>query len=210
MEAKTHHNHIAIKVDNTDLDGYYNKSISESDTDNNWLLSAALLLGVSVATLEASGGLTEEVYSNIMSMTISVDAIPGISEADLNYYKLLQEDIKQYGRMQDPKTIENLGYKWTETQTDQIGLFGDIEAYKSGALDAYRAAEACGASIMLPWNPTGENTCDNCMAEVENGPFKPEDFPSPVHYNDQCNDPMAEPVIVFGAGLGTNIIGEVI
>jgi hypothetical protein len=201
------HQHIVYKVQQSDIDGYYDDSIDESDTDNKWLAAAALLLGFSVVILKDSGGVTDTVFNNIMSMDVTQLEIP---ESDLSYYQNLQQELIQHSRIEDPKTIENKGMQWAETQTDQMGMFGDIEAYKAGTLDSYAAAAACGADILIPWNPTGPNTCGECLDMVIDGPYKPDDFPEPVHYGDQCNDPMADPIITFGMGLGTNIIGEIL
>lgn len=204
------HQHIAFKVQQNNINGYYNDTCNESDTDNKWLLAAALLLGISATTLANSGGVTDEVYANIMKMDVSKLDIPEMSESDLAYYQNLQQELIQHSRLEDPKTIENKGMQWAKSQTDQVGMFGDLEAYKAGALDSYAAVAAVGGDVLIPWNPTGPNTCDECLAMVDDGPYTPDNFPEPVHYGDQCNDPMADPIITFGTGLGTNIIGEIL
>jgi hypothetical protein len=87
-----------------------------------------------------------------------------------------------------------------------MGMFSDIEAYKSGSLDAYIQAQTeYGATIQLPWNPTGPNTCELCWDAVDEGPYDPENFPEPKHFGDECNDPMGEPIITFPTGEGTAI-----
>jgi len=45
-----------------------------------------------------------------------------------------------------------------------MGMFGDIEAYKNGVLNNYILTQSeYGATIKLPWNSTGQNTCAECM-----------------------------------------------
>ena len=129
----------------------------------------------------------------------------GANATDISFYESISQELKQLGRLEDPLTIENKGFNWAEAQSDQMGMFGDIEAYKSGALDTYITASQTGADIMIPWSATGDNTCDDCMAKVDEGPYKPDEFPEPVHYGDQCNDPMADPIIVFAEDLGEPI-----
>jgi hypothetical protein len=207
LMAITKHEHISFKMDKSAMNGYYTQAESDTDDDADWLLGAALLLGVSVVALESSGGVTDEVFANIVSLDVTALEIP---EAEISFYQNLQQELTQHMRIEDPKTIENKAMNWAKTQNDQLGMFGDLEAYKAGALDSYAAIEAVGGEVLIPWNPTGPNTCEDCLDKVDEGPYRPEDFPEPVHYGDQCNDPMADPIISFGKDLGTNIIGEIL
>jgi hypothetical protein len=198
MEAK---NNFVLKIEEEDIDGYYEDASDDTDEDNKWLLLAALLLGTAAVQLADKGGITNEAFADVMGMDASKLNIE-IPEDDLATYQNMQQELKQHGRLEDPKSVENTSMKWAENQSDAMGMFGDIEAYKSGSLDVYAMAAEFGAEVRLPWNPTGPNTCDDCMAKVDEGPYLPEEFPEPVHYGDQCNDPMAEPVIIFKTGEG--------
>ena len=214
-----------------DLDGYYIDTNKNSEIDNNWLFIAAGLLGAAFVTqsLNPTGpietpnladnpisvdSIPDETFASIMKMDIAPINIEVsttkmeyiYSQDELNQFKQLQDYLLQHGRLEDPRTIENTSMRWAEQSNDKMGMFTDIEAYKSGSLDAYIQAQIeYGASIEIPWNPTGPNTCDDCMAMVDEGPFEPQNFPPPVHFGDQCNDPMADPIIVFPTGQDSEI-----
>lgn len=144
--------------------------------------------------------ISDESFSNIMQMNISKEDIASYlyNEDEMGTFKQLGEELRQHGRLEDPNTIENTAFSNAVNSNDKMGMFSDMEAYRSGALDTYiQATTEYGASIRIPWSPTGDNTCDECQALADNGPYDPEDFPEPPHYGCQCNDPMADPEIVF-------------
>lgn len=203
-----------------DLDPYYDDVIEKSDNENNWLLSVAGLLGtlLVIESLQPTGSIeSPDLISSPVSVSdisdkqfediLRMDASSGSSISDVAYvysedelkqFQQLSEELRQFGRLEDPRTLENIDMRWAEQINDKMGMFTDLEAYKSGALDVYIEAQVnWGASIKIPWNPTGPNTCDDCMAMVDEGPYPPDEFPEPVHFGDQCNDPMADPVIDF-------------
>ncbi|AEG18647.1 hypothetical protein MSWAN_1636 [Methanobacterium paludis] len=206
-----------------DLDGYYQDANEKSDEDSNWLFETAGLLGAAfvVQSLQPSGAIDspvladtpisvsdipDDTFNSIMRMEIDPanmdasvqDLSYAFSDADLKQYQQMGEELKQQGRLEDTRTVENTSMRWAEQANDKMGMFGDLEAYKSGALDTYiQAVNEYGASIQIPWNPTGPNTCDECLQAVDDGPYPADQFPEPIHFGDQCNDPMADPVIVF-------------
>lgn len=206
-----------------DMDVYYENTNQESDSDMNWLLTAAGLLGMAMVTksLDPSGPLespiladtpisvntvSDETFSDIMRMNVEptsltgdLKALPyGLTDQEFSQYNQLAEELKHQGRLEDPRTIENTSMRWAEERNDMAGMFADLESSKAGTLDEYiRAAAEENAKIMIPWNPTGDNTCEECMALVEDGPYPVDDFPEPPHFGCQCNDPMADPIIVF-------------
>jgi hypothetical protein len=214
-----------------DLDPYYVDTQDKSEKDNWWLMSVAGLLGAAFVTssLNPTGSIeapnladvptyvhdiSDQTFNDIMRMDMEQlklgEGVENLSYAyspeDLQYFQQMAEDLKQYGRLEDPRSIENTGFRWAEQSNDKMGMFGDIEAYKSGALDQYIWAQnEYGAEILIPWNPTGGNTCPDCMDKVDEGPYKPDEFPEPVHFGDQCNEPMADPIIVFPTGEDTVI-----
>lgn len=203
-----------------DLDPYYEDVIEKSDNENNWLLSVAGLLGtlLVIETLQPTGSIespelisspvsvddiSDKQFEDILRMDVSsgssiADVAYVYSEDELSQLQLITEDIRQLGRLEDPRTVENIEMRWAEQINDKMGMFTDLEAYKSGALDVYIEAQVnWGATIKIPWDPTGPNTCDDCMALVADGPYAPDDFPEPPHFGCQCNDPMPDPVIDF-------------
>lgn len=214
-----------------DLDHYYADASDKSDKDNWWMFAVAGLLGAAFVTssLNPTGSIeapnlvdvpiythdiSDQTFNDIMKMDMEQlklgEGVENLSYAyspeDLQQFQQMAEELKQYGRLEDPRSIENTGFRWAEQSNDKMGMFGDLEAYKSGALDQYIwAQQEFGATIQIPWNPTGPNTCDECWTAVDDGPYSPEDFPEPKHFGDECNDPMADPIIVFPTGDGTVI-----
>ena len=153
---------------------------------------------------ETLNTLGESVGNSIPLDTIQMAFTPeGLTEASQ-----ITEEFRELNQIDDPTSIENTAFEWASQRSDMMGMFGDLESFKAGLLDTYITAQLTGAEIMLPWNPTGSNTCDDCMQMVDDGPYPVDNFPPPVHTGDQCNDPPADPIIVYGAGLGTNIVGE--
>jgi hypothetical protein len=213
-----------------DLDNYYADTNKKSDLDNNWLIAAAGLLGAAFVTqsLNPTGpidkpnlvdtpisvnDIPEDTFSSIMRMEIdpinidvSVSKMEYIySQDQLNEYKQLGEDLRQHGRLEDPKSIENTAFRNAEQSNDKMGIFTDMEAYKSGALDNYIWAQTeFGATIEIPWDPTGPNTCGECL-DLSSSTYNPDNYPEPPHYGCECNDPFPEPVITFPTGEGTVI-----
>jgi hypothetical protein len=229
---KTQPKHQLVNDDSDyDLDNYYADTNKKSDLDNTWLIAAAGLLAGAFVTqsLNPTGSIKapnlvdtpisvesipEDTFSSIMNMDIapinievSTSKMEYIySQDELNQFKQMGEDLRQYGRIEDPKSIENTAFRNAEQSTDRMGMFTDMEAYKSGALDNYIWAQTeFGATIQIPWDPTGANTCDECWVLADAGPYSPDNFPEPPHYGCQCNDLMAEPTITFPTGEGTVI-----
>jgi hypothetical protein len=118
---------------------------------------------------------TTEVYSNF------------IDENDLTYYKNLSEQFKQYGRIEDTKSIENLHWQNQQTILDRVGLFGNNESTKSGMLDTYiKNNNYSDTEVRIPWVCAGDNTCGDCEDLEAAGPYLPEDYPEPPHYGCEC------------------------
>lgn len=217
-------NHQLIDDDEDyDLDDYYENTNQDSDKDSNWLFMVAGLLGgaFAVESLKPTGprdspnlastatsidDISDETFSTIMKSEIdpakldsSVENLQyAYTDAELEQYKQLGEELKQHGRIEDPRTIENKAMAWAENRNDSMGMFGDLEAYKSGALDDYiTAVTEYGATIEIPWTCTGDNPCRDCLDLEAAGPYDPENYPEPPHFACCCNDPMAAPVITF-------------
>jgi hypothetical protein len=110
-----------------------------------------------------------------------------IDEKDLSYYQQLSEQFKQYGRIEDPNSIENLHWQNQQTILDKVGLFGNNESTKSGILDTYiKNNNYSDTEIRIPWVCAGENTCGDCEDLEAAGPYLPEDYPEPPHYGCEC------------------------
>ncbi|MCE7697866.1 MAG: hypothetical protein K8E24_003180 [Methanobacterium paludis] len=204
-----------------DMDDYYENVNQQSDKDNDWLFEAAGLLGVAfvVQSLQPSGpqdspvladtptsinDISDDTFNSIMRMEIDPanmdtsvqDLSYAYSEDDLKHFQQMGEELKQHGRLEDTRTVENTSMRWAEQANDKMAMFGDIEAYKSGALDEYATAVTeYGATIKIPWVCTGDNPCPDCLELEADGPY--DELPEPPHFGCQCNDPMAEPIIVF-------------
>ena len=118
---------------------------------------------------------TTEIYSNF------------IEEKDLTYYKNLSEQFKQYGRIEDPKSIENLHWQNQQTILDKTGLFGNTESTKSGMLDTYiKNNNYSDTEVRIPWVCAGDNTCGDCEDIEAAGPYLPDEYPEPPHYGCEC------------------------
>ena len=220
----TKHSHQVIDPLDS-MDNYYDNTSNNSDNNNNYLLSAAMLLGMTFAssslgaetsdsgvtladTPTSISDISAQDFGNVMSLNpADINGLDGVlSPNDLSTYSQMSEDLKQQGRIEDPNSIENKAFNNSEQLNDKMGMFADPEAYRSGALDSYIQAQTeYGATIQIPWDPTGDNTCEECQALADDGPYDPDSYPDPPHYGCQCNDPMADPIIVFPSGDDTVI-----
>jgi hypothetical protein len=198
-----------------DFHEHFKNCVDRSDRDHDWLFKVAELLGVIfvLKSLQPTGSISSRVLSKTPKNVVDIDVkvfryilqmdltgVPGLeyiySERELKVFAGIMESLKQYGRLEDPRSVENTMMRWVKERNDIMGMFGDLESYKSGALDTYiQAVTEYECEIKIPWNPTGPNTCDDCMDMTEEL-YDPDDFPDPPHFGCQCNDPMAEPEII--------------
>jgi hypothetical protein len=129
-----------------------------------------------------------------------------IDEKDLSYYQQLSEQFKQYGRIEDPKSIENLHWQNQQSIMDQVGLFGNTESSKSGILDTLiKSNDASDSIVMIPWVCAGDNTCEECAA-LDGNLYLPEDYPEPFHYGCECLP--GDPVAVQQIDVGSDDVSE--
>lgn len=94
-----------------------------------------------------------------------------------------------------------------KNKTDLMGMFGFLESNKA----AYLATAiglmqlVLGLKIVIEWTTCEDNNncasdnpvCEDCLAAKDGGPYSPDAFPEDQHYGERCNDPMAEPTIIF-------------
>lgn len=115
-----------------------------------------------------------------------------IDEKQLNRFFQQLEDHKMLGRLEDPKTIENLSFRNSQRINDMIGQYGSIEGYKKGYLGA-----AAKAGVLVHWIPAGANTCPTCNRYSREGPYLPKYmgkagnplykvYPYVPHYGCEC------------------------
>lgn len=188
--------------DDYDPDPTFENIQDKQDKNHEWLLTIAALFGSAMVlnsvNPKVSGesitfpespvmvkDISDEAFSNIYKLEIKTEFNyrTVYSEQELNHLKSLGEELKQYGRLEDPKTIENKAFAWNERINDMTGQFGNNEAYKAGLLDSYISAETI---VLIPWVNAGPNTCDECIDRAEEGPYRPEDYPEPQHYGEEC------------------------
>jgi len=132
-----------------------------------------------------------------------------IDEKDLSYYQQLSEQFKQYGRIEDPKSVENLHWQNQQSIMDQVGLFGNTESTKYGMLDSFIKSNTTSDSIiMIPWVCAGDNTCEDCLEIEANGPYLPEDYPEPPHYGCECLP--GDPIAVQQIDVGSDDVSEIL
>lgn len=195
-----------------DFEEYIQDMKKESERDHRWLSMAALLLGSTFVlnSLKPRGSknrpflskpvkvedIPENVFKNILKMNIKLEHYYYIySEKELNVFKQLQENLRQHGRLEDSRTIENTAMKWMKQKNEMLANFESSESYRSGALDVLNISDDNGFKLLIPWTCTGSNPCRVCQA-LGGELFEPDDFPPPPHFGCQCNDPIADPILV--------------
>lgn len=115
------------------------------------------------------------------------------SNLKLDQYKYLYEQLRHHGRLEDPRTIENIQFKWQQNISDKVGSFGDLEANKQGELDLYK-----GETVVIPWwTQQDDHVCPVCRKQEIEGPYPPDGYPEPPHFACRCNDPFPEPIRVY-------------
>lgn len=135
-----------------------------------------------------------------------------------SYYKQEKPDLKQYledseGEYYiDPKTKKKVYIdNWdddtdtamapAQNNTDMLCLFGWIEGYNSGFLEAgmYASAaltSALALTIDIPWETAGDdNVCEECDLLASEGPYSIWDWPATPHFGCRCGP--GDPVISF-------------
>jgi len=116
-----------------------------------------------------------------------------LSPNELSHLNQMMEEGKQYGRVSDPKTAENITFNNESRITEQIGQFGYHESSVQGNLDT-----AAMEGILFPWVTVGdENVCDDCLEMEANGPYPANNYPEAQHYGDRCNEPFPDPIIAL-------------
>lgn len=200
-----------------DLNSTFNQAQKEQDQNSQWIMLLAVLGATSLISqgltteskqviesavkqstpteeLEQSTRTAEEftkstgikVDINITTYTVNPDEVP--------YYKTLMEEFRQHGRVEDPLTTENLTFRNAQNISEMTGIYGANEATKQGNISIYKEFQG---QIKIPWTCTGDNPCQDCLDLEADGPYDPENYPEAPHYNCQCNDPMADPILVY-------------
>lgn len=119
-----------------------------------------------------------------------------ITEEELERYRQLMEETKQYSRMQDPRTVENKAWQQQEEINDKTGMFNYLESLKNGNLDGYIEYQNIGGQILIPWVTQGDSSvCEDCQDLEDSGPYPPDEYPEPPHFGCRCNDPFPDPII---------------
>lgn len=190
-----------------EYESLFNKASNESD---NSLLFIGGLIGLTGLT-SVIGNLTGEQLEVLEAETGTVAGeslsfeIPGIGEVSdfmpdaedaireiqhaenlspeqLGHLNQMMEDAKQYGRMSDPKTAENISFNNQSIIAEKLGMFGGVEADKQSRIQCY-----IGLPVLIPWVTAGDDAvCDDCQDKADNGPYKPEEFPEADHYGCRC------------------------
>lgn len=163
------------------------------------------LTGEQLETLEAETGTVtgETVSFEIPGIGDVTEFVPGAEDAireiqhaenlapeELAQLDQMMEDAKQYGRMSDPKTAENLTFNNQSTIAEKMGMFGSVEADKQGRLQCY-----ADQPVLIPWVTAGdENVCEDCEELAARGPYRPENYPEAPHYGCRCGpgDPILD------------------
>jgi hypothetical protein len=208
-------NHMVTNIneDDVDFDSYLDDMKEKSERDNDWLGGAAFLLGSTfvLESLKPKGpverpflskpqqikDISMESFRDILRLDVKAESYSYVySEKELNVFKHLMNDLKQHGRLEDSRSIENTALRWMEQKNGLLADFFSNETSKVGSLDIFSLASEQGLIVLIPWSVTGDNPCDECLS-LDGELFDPNDFPDPPHFGCQCNDPMADPVIVF-------------
>jgi hypothetical protein len=198
-----------------EYESLFNKASNESD---NSLLFMGGLIGL-VGLTSAIGNLSSEQLEALEAETGTVagesvsfeipgigdvtEFIPGAEDAileiqhaenlapeELSHLTQMMEDAKQYGRMSDPKTAENLTFNNQSTIAEKMGMFGSVEAEKQGRLQCY-----ADQPVLIQWVDAGDDAvCEDCQELAARGPYRPEDYPEAPHYGCRCGpgDPILD------------------
>jgi hypothetical protein len=190
-----------------EYESLFNKASNESDNSLLFLggligltgLTSVIgnLTGEQLEALEAETGTVagESVSFEIPGISEVTEFVPGAEDAireiqhaenlapeELSHLTQMMEDAKQYGRMSDPKTAENITFNNQSIIAEKMGMFGGVEADKQGRIQCY-----IGLPVLIPWEDAGdENVCEDCQELAARGPYRPEDYPEAPHYGCRC------------------------
>lgn len=199
-----------------DYEPSFNNASNESD---NSLLFLGGLVGLT-AILGVLGTVSSSDYEMLETLTPTSEAAADLGYAseflqdyqmmelevaeklipdDLTHLNQMMEEGKQYGRMSDPKTAENITYNNSSNISERIGQFGYHEASVQGNLEV-----AKNEGILFPWVSVGDNNvCDECLELEADGPYPADDYPESPHYGDRCNEPFPDPIIALSGDTET-------
>jgi hypothetical protein len=155
--------------------------------------------GAITATEEAAsfdipgiGNISEFMPDSNEAIALIHDA-ENLSPEELSHLEQMMEEAKQYGRMSDPKTAENITFNNQSSIAEQAGQFGYHESSVQGNLEV-----AKNEGILFPWVSVGDdNVCDECLELEADGPYPADDYPESPHYGDRCNEPFPDPSIAL-------------
>jgi hypothetical protein len=190
----------------------FNQATNESDHSLLFLGGFAGLIGLTSVLGTLSPTELEEIESTTITGAAASFSIPGIgnisklmpeantgliSDAknltpnELSHLKQMMEEGRQYSRISDPRTAENITYNNTINRAERIGQFGYHESSVQGNLDL-----AGKEGILYPWETSGDgNVCSDCQDLEDNGPYPADYYPKAPHYGCRCNEPFPDPVI---------------
>jgi|GEM_PF-2807927 len=116
-----------------------------------------------------------------------------LSPNEMAHLNQMMEEGKQYGRMSDPKTAENITFNNESQKLEHVGQFGYHESSVQGNLDT-----AAMEGILFPWVSQGDdNVCLDCSDLEEGSPYPANDYPEAPHYGCRCNEPFPDPIIAL-------------
>lgn len=194
----------------------FNQASNESDNSLLFLGGLVGLAGMTDILGTLSQSELEEVRSTFTEEAATTFEIPGIVDVtefmpgadeamglvrdaenltpeEFNHLNQMMEEAKQYGRMSDPKTAENITFRNESARADAIGQFGYHESSVQGNLSM-----AAGEGIFFPWVSVGDdNVCDDCLDLEAGGPYPADNYPESPHYGDRCNEPFPDPIILL-------------
>ncbi|MEN6620855.1 MAG: hypothetical protein ABFD50_04845 [Smithella sp.] len=200
-----------------EYDSNFNKASDEADNALLFIGATAGILAITdllgslssseMETLMAEAGETSTTTMeslDYITSSLPEQSLPALEQAvtlspeELSHLEQMMEEAKQYSRMMDPKTVENIAFDHQSRIADQMGMFGGTEAEKQGQLEAYY-----NESVLIPWW-TCEDTdtcdsdgpvCDDCLQLRDEGPYRPDEFPEPPHYGCRCGP--GDPIIIL-------------
>jgi len=204
-----------LEQEEKEFDNYHTRATDEGDNNYLWILTAAGLLGTYLAltslqpegprdkptflespieAIETTPGAFEQIYTLEINVDIETEIFSHyFSDEEIAQYQTLSEEIRQYGRLEDPKTIENKAFSDAQRISDMTGSFGNIEGWKAGYLDS-----AMFYDVKIPWVTAGDDkVCDDCKEKEANGPYYPDEYPEPDHYGCRCGP--EEPIVIIAA-----------
>lgn len=118
------------------------------------------------------------------------------TDEEIQNYKNIAEQLKQQGRIEDPRTVENIAYNNASRISETVSQFGAIESTKQSYLGVMVSNSNDDHTLLIPWITAGAHTCGDCEDLANAGPYLPTNYPAPPHYKCECLPGTPVPIFI--------------